>query len=173
MKKRYVGASIVATIFGVVVLYYGIFYLNVNLESYMQCLNGETTRSCPFYFSDNELILMPIALFGFAIWLWRWGIRGRLSRVLHFRAIVPVLIAATASVLSLVLSGIQPFFYYLDCISGRVTYPGLGPSIVCGFPLLQFVLPLVMTGIASAIITFYARDRGKKRVESSQTADGT
>jgi hypothetical protein len=30
-----------------------------------------------------------------------------------------------------------------------------------------------MTGIASAIITFYARDRGKKRVESSQTADGT
>src|SRR2546425_3917394 len=120
MKKKLIGVSIAVTIFAILLLYQGIYYLNSSLQFYLQCLNEKAAGALPYYYScgyhftDVQLILMPIALFGIAIWLGYWGIRGKLSVVLHFRAIIPVLAAATTAILTLILRGIMLFFHYLD-----------------------------------------------------------
>jgi len=170
MKKKPLVASIAITIFAVPLLYQGIYNLNNSLQFFTQCLNGKKAGalssyySCQFQFNDIQLILIPLALFGIALWLGYWGIRGDLSKVLYFRPFISMLGAAVVSALTLILNGVAAFSNYLDCIKhcprgtcGGMT--GTDPIYNCAFPYLEFVLPLVIIGTVTVIIATYFRKK--------------
>lgn len=173
MKTALIGASIIIGIFAGLILFQGLHNFSSFLDFYLRCLDDRAKgvlpsySSCPYQYTDSQWLFMPFALFGIAVWLCYWGIKGRLSSALeNLRMIVPILVAATASVLTLSLRGIIMFSDFLECYrrcpTGICAGSGNGPDLNCTLPVLEFVLPLTIIGISCAIMLAYARKSGMK-----------